>query len=160
MKKIGLLDQYTGANLGDAAILEAAIQNVRSRHPEADVYLFSLYPEESERRHGVESFPITGFRLKWYSNFSRGSDEPSRPSPPTPNRVPGGATSAIKRVARRIPLLKMLLRAGRAAVLWLRNAPSNLVAELPPSATSTSPAAPSRGHRARHPSARRTHTPG
>ncbi len=68
--KIGLLDQYTGANLGDAAILEAMIENIRQRHPKAKIFLFTLYPEETERRHEIKSFSITGFRLLWYSDCS------------------------------------------------------------------------------------------
>jgi polysaccharide pyruvyl transferase WcaK-like protein len=128
MKRIGLLDQYTGANLGDAAILEAAIQNVRERFPGAEICLFALYPEESQRRHGVTSYPITGFRLSWYSDFLRSEDAPAPLASPRPTT--SGAMASGRRVAQRFPLLRPVLKRLQAALAWPRKAATNLRAEV------------------------------
>jgi polysaccharide pyruvyl transferase WcaK-like protein len=61
--KIGLLGPYGGGNLGDAAIQQAMIQNIRRCYPEAEIYGFSLNPEDTEKRHGIPSFPIG--RISW-----------------------------------------------------------------------------------------------
>jgi polysaccharide pyruvyl transferase WcaK-like protein len=56
--KILLLTPYTGGNLGDAAIQEGVIANVRKRIPDAEVVLVTLSPNDTTRLHGVRSFPI------------------------------------------------------------------------------------------------------
>ena len=57
--KIGLLGPYGWGNLGDAAIQEAMIEHIRRYHSEAQIYGFSQNPEDTEKRHGIPSFPIT-----------------------------------------------------------------------------------------------------
>jgi polysaccharide pyruvyl transferase WcaK-like protein len=56
--KIALLTPYTGGNLGDAAIQDAVIGNVRKRYPDAELCLVTLCPEATARLHKVPSFPI------------------------------------------------------------------------------------------------------
>jgi len=57
--KIGLLGPFGFGNLGDAAIQQAMIENIRKRYPGAEIFGFSLNPEDTEKRHGISSFPIT-----------------------------------------------------------------------------------------------------
>jgi polysaccharide pyruvyl transferase WcaK-like protein len=57
--KIVLITPYSGGNLGDAAIQEAAIENIRGRTPHADISLVTLDPEVTSRLHGLHSFPIS-----------------------------------------------------------------------------------------------------
>jgi polysaccharide pyruvyl transferase WcaK-like protein len=66
-KRIGLLTPYTGGNLGDGAIQEAVIQSIRKRRPDAFLCGFTLHPKDTEERHHIPSFPITGLRLSYYS---------------------------------------------------------------------------------------------
>ena len=61
---IALLTPYTGGNLGDAAIQEAAIQNVRTRYPDARLCLVSILPKLTAGLHDVPSFPL-GRRGQW-----------------------------------------------------------------------------------------------
>jgi polysaccharide pyruvyl transferase WcaK-like protein len=58
VKKIGLLGPYGYGNLGDAAIQQAMIQHIHCYHPDAQVYGFSLNPKDTEKRHGIPSYPI------------------------------------------------------------------------------------------------------
>lgn len=61
--KVALLHHTGGGNLGDDATMEAVIHNIRQRWPDADITAFSMNPDDTEKRHGVPSFPIR--RHKW-----------------------------------------------------------------------------------------------
>jgi polysaccharide pyruvyl transferase WcaK-like protein len=61
--KAGLLGTYGYGNLGDAAIQDAVIQNIRLRYPDAELYGFSLNPGDTEARHGIHSYAIS--RMSW-----------------------------------------------------------------------------------------------
>lgn len=56
--RVGLLGPYGFGNLGDAAIQTAMIQHIKEYYPTAQIYGFSLNPEDTLSRHGIESFPI------------------------------------------------------------------------------------------------------
>lgn len=58
IKKIGIMGPFGFGNLGDAAIQEAMLQHVREYVPNAQIYGFSLNPEDTEERHGIPSYPI------------------------------------------------------------------------------------------------------
>jgi len=45
-------------NLGDAAIQEVVIANIRKRLPNADIVGFSLVPDDTDKRHGIPCYPI------------------------------------------------------------------------------------------------------
>src|SRR5207249_1080169 len=66
--KMALLTPYTGGNLGDAAIQDAVIANIRRHYPDADIYLITLHPEVTTKLHGVLSFPINPFVITSYSS--------------------------------------------------------------------------------------------
>ncbi|RQW05767.1 hypothetical protein EH222_09610 [candidate division KSB1 bacterium] len=57
-KKIGLLGPFGSGNLGDAAIQEAAIYNIRRYVPDAEICAFSHNPEDTEWRHGIRCHPL------------------------------------------------------------------------------------------------------
>ena len=66
-KKFGLLTPYTGWNLGDGAIQEALIWNLRKSFPDCELCGFTLYPENTEKVHGIKCFSLTGFAVQNYS---------------------------------------------------------------------------------------------
>jgi len=66
--KIALMTPYGGKNLGDAAIQEAVIANIRKRYPDAHIYLITLWPENTTKLHGVSSFPITTLAIPYYAS--------------------------------------------------------------------------------------------
>jgi polysaccharide pyruvyl transferase WcaK-like protein len=57
-KTIGLLDHLGGGNLGDDATLLAAMQNIKSRWPDAEIVGLSMNPDDTQRRHGIAAYPI------------------------------------------------------------------------------------------------------
>lgn len=112
--KILLLTPYTGGNLGDAAIQEAAIANIRKRLPNVRILLITLSPDDTSRLHGVPSFPIG------VTTFGPGI--PVREEAATPD-VDEARGSAVTR--RRITVDRVLralgaraARASRAIVYW------------------------------------------
>lgn len=56
--KVGLLSHVWGGNLGDDGSLDAVIQNIRKRWPDAEIFGLSMSPEDTRKRHGIPSYPI------------------------------------------------------------------------------------------------------
>ena len=56
--KIGLLQHFGTGNLGDDAAVDAIMQHIKDRWPCAVFVGLSLYPADSERRHGIPCYPI------------------------------------------------------------------------------------------------------
>jgi polysaccharide pyruvyl transferase WcaK-like protein len=56
--KIGLFHHCGGGNLGDDGTMEAVIQNIKSRWPDADLCGFSMNPDDTQARHGIAAYPI------------------------------------------------------------------------------------------------------
>jgi polysaccharide pyruvyl transferase WcaK-like protein len=56
--KIGLLDHMGGGNLGDDATQTAVISKIKHRWPDADIYGFSLNPDDTHTRHGIPAYAI------------------------------------------------------------------------------------------------------
>jgi polysaccharide pyruvyl transferase WcaK-like protein len=52
--KIGITGSYGGMNLGDEAILQSMIEQVRREMPGAEITVFSRNAEDTKRRHKVE----------------------------------------------------------------------------------------------------------
>ena len=58
-----LATPYTGGNLGDGAIMDAVISNIRRRLPDAPIYGITMHPVDTLQRHGMPSYPISGATL-------------------------------------------------------------------------------------------------
>ncbi|MGH7681359.1 MAG: polysaccharide pyruvyl transferase family protein [Candidatus Eiseniibacteriota bacterium] len=115
-KRIGIFGHVGNGNLGDEAIIAAVIQGIRARVPHAELVGFTTRPEDTRRRHGIESYPIR-----------RGvtAPAPNRPAP-----VPQGAAegpppeSGLRKAVRRVPGLYTVLSAVRDAVQGARDSAS------------------------------------
>jgi polysaccharide pyruvyl transferase WcaK-like protein len=68
--KIGLLHHVGGGNLGDNATLEAVTESIRQRRPNAEIVAFSMNPDDTERRHGITSYPLR--RTGWSIGYGSG----------------------------------------------------------------------------------------
>ena len=79
-------------NLGDAAIQDTVIAQLRARFPSAAIVVASLNPEDTERRHGVQAFPLVPYSRPWFALHRGGPAGAERDSWPA-------------RVARALPPL-------------------------------------------------------
>ena len=119
---VALLTPYTGWNLGDGAIQDAVIDNLRARLADPEVVLISISPLQTGQLHGVPGFPIAGAPLPYYSSTdgamsrtgAKDNDEPPRLRERVERILRGfpGVTAAMKRVKR-------LVRAGFRYLLLL-----------------------------------------
>ena len=55
---IGIFGHYGNQNLGDEAIIEAAIDSVTRHFDRPEISCFSIRPEDTTERHGVPAYPI------------------------------------------------------------------------------------------------------
>lgn len=96
---IGILGHYGNSNLGDEAIIQAVLDEVRRRWPRGVVYGISGNPVDTAARYGISAVSVQSGRL----------EEPTRLPPParasSRARRPGGegqARAGALRLARRI----------------------------------------------------------
>jgi polysaccharide pyruvyl transferase WcaK-like protein len=86
-----LVTPYTGGNLGDGAIQEAMIWNIRSRFPNAAIYGITLKPADTAERHGIPSYPISWFSRPQYTVMS-----PSRAASSSTDRAQPTASAGLR----------------------------------------------------------------
>lgn len=55
---IGIFGHYGNQNLGDEATIEAVVQNLRQRLPEARLYGFSVVPSDTSQRYNIPAYGI------------------------------------------------------------------------------------------------------
>ena len=56
--KIALLHHTGGGNLGDDAIIDAVLHNLRKRWSDAEITAISMNPNDTVKKHGVPSYPL------------------------------------------------------------------------------------------------------
>jgi polysaccharide pyruvyl transferase WcaK-like protein len=100
-KKIGILGYYSGGNLGDETVVAILIKTIRDYYPNAELFGFSLRPANTERRHGIRSFPV---RHQVESSFS--------PRPLSRSTVEGrpDPVTRLKNLLKKYPRLLALLK--------------------------------------------------
>src|SRR5713101_5955830 len=91
--RIGLLDHMGYGNLGDAAIQEAVIANIKKRLPDARLVGFSFIPDDTIKRHGIPCYP------SWWS-YPR----PEKAGIPTAEKKKS-LKSILKSVLKKNPLI-------------------------------------------------------
>ena len=111
---IGIFGHYGNENLGDEAIIEAMVQNMRARWPSSQLYGFSINPRDTQQRYGISAFPIR--------QISGPVSQASLPSKPTHDDDSGqvaecsmqGPKSSwalcAKSILKRIPVLGSFLK--------------------------------------------------
>jgi len=113
--RLALLTPYDGGNLGDAAIQDAMIDNIRRRLPGVRLSGISLSPQNFMKLHGLESFPLCETDRPFYK-MTRGVSEevgtqqqsPARPTTEEPVHI-----RIARKLIRRVPFLRTALKAGR-----------------------------------------------
>jgi polysaccharide pyruvyl transferase WcaK-like protein len=101
VSRIVVFGNYGNGNLGDEATLQALLELLRARLPEAEIVAFATNPADTTNRHGIQAEPAT--RLA------------ARATPVGPDAVTAGASTAsrqrVKAALQRVPLLFRLVRA-------------------------------------------------
>jgi len=115
---------YTGTNLGDWAIQEATMANIRERHPNVCLRLVAIFPEITTELHGVPSLPIDRSG-RWPDDGASGADadegSEDLTSTATERSVLGRVKEAAKSLRRVYAVLKSVLDALRLARDELRH---------------------------------------
>jgi polysaccharide pyruvyl transferase WcaK-like protein len=100
---VALLTPYDGGNLGDAAIQDALIYNLRKAHPPVPLCGITLYPEKTSAVHHLPCYPLAALTIPFY-NASRKAKSSSpdvlgsaRPKTVRWRRVPVSAAFSIFR---------------------------------------------------------------
>jgi polysaccharide pyruvyl transferase WcaK-like protein len=113
--RIGILAHVGNGNLGDEATVAALVRNARARQPGSEIVVFSMDPEDTERRHAVRAVPIrpdAGRR----SRSRQASDHASIP-PGKLSQSPKGLRARLRDGLRKVPLvyrfLHQMARLGR-----------------------------------------------
>src|SRR6204780_258198 len=80
--RVALLTPYTGGNLGDAAIQDAMIANLRLRMPSAEFLGITLNCDNFLKQHGVGAFPLLAasmpFTYRSRKSLARRANEADR----------------------------------------------------------------------------------
>ncbi len=101
IRRVGLISPYTGGNLGNGAIISATIANIRKRVPDVEIIGITLNREDTQWRHGIAGFPLTGVPGRYCASGPAGFE--------TQETLWG----RIKQWLKRLPLLGRALRAIR-----------------------------------------------
>lgn len=96
-KKIGLFDHMGYGNMGDAAVQESFVLNIKSRLPDARLIAFSQSPNDTKERHGLPCYPIRW----WYPGWK---------DSPVPAAGGSSAKPTLKSRLRRFPILYALAK--------------------------------------------------
>jgi|SRR5208282_5056784 len=125
--RIALLTPYNGGNLGDAAIQDALIANLRFCLPAAQFSGICLNGDNFVERHGTGFFPLCGSDGQFYRMYSRRlTDQPAdvESSAQIANEE-DRKSSSMKQAVKRVPavswLLKPIYRAARRVYRELRH---------------------------------------
>jgi polysaccharide pyruvyl transferase WcaK-like protein len=107
-RRFGVFAHVGNGNLGDEATVAALIQAIRDHRPDAEVWVFSANPPDTEQRHGVRAIPIQRHIARRF----RGS------SPPADGTHAGGGPgrrSLLASVKARLKAVAWLYRAMKRA---------------------------------------------
>src|SRR5713226_7405985 len=102
--RIALLNHVGQGNIGDDATLAAVIHNTKMRCPQAQIIAITLNPRDTQKQHGIVSYPMT-------RNCKAGPVLPA--SGDDKERV----SSRLKAALRKHPILMMLLRFAKAVTV-------------------------------------------
>lgn len=111
--RIALLTPYNGGNLGDAAIQDAVIANLRLRLPGAEFWGISLNSDNFVERHGTGAFPLCAQQGRFYrmchGRIALPSGEERSPEAPLGEKR-ATMPNVLRRVLKHVPVLWPCLR--------------------------------------------------
>src|SRR5712692_659053 len=110
--KIGLLDHMGYGNLGDAATQDVVIANIKKRLPDAQLFGFSLIPEDTTKRHRIPCYPIR----RWWPTPENGGNQVARRM-----SLKARLKLALKSNVLIYTLAKPISNFAHEAVFWVRS---------------------------------------
>lgn len=116
--RIALLTPYTGGNLGDGAIQDAMIANLRLRLPNAQFSGISLDSDNYLKRHGTGAFPLCASGISFYG--MSGTANTPAPDGAKQRGTLQGFTSSLKAALRRVPGARGFVKAVKPSLKILR----------------------------------------
>lgn len=121
--RIALLTPYNGGNLGDAAIQDTMIANLRLRLPDAEFSGICLNCDNFVERHGTDAFPLCGITIPFCEMLQGTVTEQPKYGECIPLRPIGksSSASAMKRVLKRLPAIGTCLVTIRACWREIRH---------------------------------------
>jgi polysaccharide pyruvyl transferase WcaK-like protein len=114
---IGLLGPYGYGNLGDAAIQDAMLANVRRWRPGARLVGLSLNPTDTTNRHAIPAYPLYP-KCAGGNSVSVGRAATAAPCSAKPLTIKG----RVKDVMRRQPAIGWVLTPAFALRRWIERA--------------------------------------
>jgi polysaccharide pyruvyl transferase WcaK-like protein len=122
--RIALLTPYTGGNLGDAAIQDSMIANLRQRLPEAQFTGITLSCDNFLRQHGADAFPLLAVsmppRFGSRAGLAKEPKEAQGFAIGAGNSVSKDWTRRLRRALRIVPGLLPVLKRARASMNTMR----------------------------------------
>src|SRR5215469_1753577 len=109
--RIALLTPYSGRNLGDAAIQDAIIGNLRLRLPNSQYSGLTINGDNFMERHGTDAFPLYASRLPLYRSNVRSVKDHRHDGSSVRPASSSSLTSSLVRLLGRAPLLGSCLKA-------------------------------------------------
>jgi len=121
-KWVGVFGHYGNNNFGDEAIIAAVIQNIRRYIIGAQVACFSINPEDSHEKHGVEAYPIRHSAKK----SSNKQQKPATEKPKEKQIRKVEPASGIKSIMKKIPFLVKSIQGLRNVITSFLNLPKEM----------------------------------
>ena len=124
-KRVGIMGHVGNENLGDESIIAAVIQNTRARWPDAEIYGLTITPVDTQRRHGIPSFPIRRGAVPMLPASSSAdfavtqettATEATSGSAVVPQAPNSSLLQGVKEFVKTIPILSSLMRGAMVAL--------------------------------------------
>ena len=118
--RVALLTPYTGGNLGDAAIQDAMIANLRLRMPSAEFLGITLNCDNFLKQHGVGAFPLLAasmpFTYRSRESLAKNQNGAERSAIESDDPVWKDRATPVRRALGKVPGLVPFLKGASA---WL-----------------------------------------
>jgi polysaccharide pyruvyl transferase WcaK-like protein len=122
--RVALLTPYTGGNLGDAAIQDAMIANLRQRMPRAQFLGITLDCDNFLKQHGVGAFPLLAdsmpFSYRSRESLAKNPNGTERPAIESGDPVWKDLATPGRRALGIVPGLAPFLKRARARLAAIR----------------------------------------
>lgn len=111
--RVAVFGFYGNENLGDEAIVEAVITNVRDSFPGAELRCISVHPVDSKERHKVDADSIFMPSATYKSQRVKIVEEQATSTSDVPPFEENSRTNSMRNRLKRLPLLRPIVSLAR-----------------------------------------------